>query len=347
MKLNCCEECFPSDYLKDMIRYGDVIGNCSFCSSKHTYVYNPLELSLIFKNLLDLYIISDDGDSIENKLDIDFPDEIFSSKVNSNKKELLKKILSQDLEDYNAKLTNKVILDESLVTDNTLVNTWEGFINEIKEVNRFHIQNTLNEENLKKFFSRLVSDKQIGEFFFRARKSDIGGYPIEKMGKPPKNKSIHGRANPKGISYLYLANNSDTTFYEVRATLLDNVTIGKFKLNENITLIDLRENSYNDIIQLADSEDLGDFLKIKAFIKRLDSELSEPYNHDDKELDYLPTQYISEFIKSLGYKGIIYNSSLSPKGYNLVIFDGSELECIERKVFNIEGIEFNPKEIIV
>jgi hypothetical protein len=344
--MNCCEECFPSPYIKDTIKFLNENWDCNFCWSKSVYIYNPLWLSQFFRNLLDLYIINDNWESIEDKLDIDFPNEIFSSKVNSNKKELLKNILSEDLSDYNEKLINKVILDESLITDNTLVDTWEWFINEIKEVNRFHIQNTLNETDLEKFFSRLVSDKQIWEFFFRARKSNREGYPITKMWKPPKDKSIHWRANPKGISYLYLANNQNTTFYEVRATLLDDVSIWKFQLKKNITLIDLRDSSYSDIMQLADSEDLWDFLKMKPFIKRLDSELSEPYNHDDKELDYLPTQYISEFIKSLWYKWIIYNSSLSPEWYNLVIFNWDEFECVERKIFNIKGIKFEPKEII-
>jgi hypothetical protein len=50
---------------------------------------------------------------------------------------------------------------------------------------------------------------------------------------------------------------------------------------------------------LADNENLEDFLIYKSFINQLDIELSKPYNSEDKELEYLPTQYISEFIKSL------------------------------------------------
>lgn len=344
---NCCEKCFPSPYLKDIIQSKNNKWNCDFCWSKEIFIYNPLDLSPLFENLLDIYIIDDEWMKIEDCLSNDFPNEIFSKEVEWNKRKLLESIFWSDnlIEDYYEKISGNVILNKSLILDEKLINDWEWFVNEIKTINRFHIINTLDKDKLKVFFNTLTASKSKWNIFFRARKCEETSYLKEEMWKPPREKSMHWRANPKGISYLYLASDEETTYYEIRATLLNNLTIWKFSLQKDIILIDLREDSYSDIIQLAEWEQLSEFLKNKPFIKKLDLELSKPYSNDDKELDYLPTQYISEFIKSLGYAGVIYNSSLSPKGYNLVIFNGDELECVETRFINIKGIKFEPEEI--
>ena len=61
------------------------------------------------------------------------------------------------------------------------------------------------------------------------------------MGKPPYDKATAGRANPKGISYLYLSSDLSTTLYETRATLYDYMSIGEFKLLNNMNIVNLRD----------------------------------------------------------------------------------------------------------
>ena len=55
---------------------------------------------------------------------------------------------------------------------------------------------------------------------------------------------------------------------------------------------------------------------------------SKPVTDEDDTLDYIPTQYISEYAKNLGYDGIAFVSSVFPKvdfddlgGINFVIFN--------------------------
>lgn len=55
---------------------------------------------------------------------------------------------------------------------------------------------------------------------------------------------------------------------------------------------------------------------------------SKPIANEGDTLDYIPTQYIPEYAKNIGYDGIAYSSSLTPeiyekhpKRYNVVIFD--------------------------
>ncbi len=184
-----------------------------------------------------------------------------------------------------------------------------------------------------------------GKKYFRARISDnINGWKIAEMKNPPPDKAKAGRANPLGISYLYIADDIKTTLYEARASLFDYVTIGEFRLREVIKVINLRGDTYDPII-LAEQGELEDFLIHLPFITKLEQELSKPRRRSDNELDYLPTQYLSEFIKSIGFDGVEYQSSLYQKGYNLAIFNPDKFECIKVAVFEIENIDIKHKKI--
>lgn len=59
------------------------------------------------------------------------------------------------------------------------------------------------------------------------------------MGKPPARNATAGRANPIGISYLYLANNEKTCISEVRPNNTSIIYISKLILEEDVSLIDL------------------------------------------------------------------------------------------------------------
>ena len=73
--------------------------------------------------------------------------------------------------------------------------------------------------------------------------------------------------------------------------------------------------------------------------------MSLPIRKRDQILDYIPTQYISEFIKSLGFDGVEYQSSLDSKGHNLAIFNPDKFECIDTKVYDINSIKLEFTEI--
>ncbi|NTW84069.1 MAG: RES family NAD+ phosphorylase [Chlorobiaceae bacterium] len=344
--MNCCTECFESPYLKDIINRAKIVGNCSYCGSKEINTYNPRELSLIFQNILDLYIRDDDdGVTIEEVLDLEFQKKIFSLKVTEKRKELLKDIVSDDLERYDYLFNVKILLkcltrEEHLASVFPLQTAWSEFDNEIKTINRFHLQNILDLEKLKILLSRYKKPISNGKVFFRGRISPMEGFQISEMYNPPPIKTKAGRANPTGISYLYLSDKIKTTLYETRASLYDFVSIGEFRLKKNITVINLKGDDYDPIL-LAENEELEEFLKYKPFAQSLESELSKPIRKEDKELDYIPTQYLCEFIKSIGYDGVEYRSSLCDDGYNIAIFNPELFECIKVSLHTINKIEFD------
>ncbi|WP_340820564.1 RES family NAD+ phosphorylase [Polaribacter pacificus] len=168
--------------------------------------------------------------------------------------------------------------------------------------------------------------------------SDKTDFTVKQMGNPPNELATGGRANPKGISYLYIANSLKTALYETRSTIFDYVTIGEFVVKEELKIISFR-NIETDPIYWSEREDI----EYLPFIYTLQKELSLPIRKKDKTLDYIPTQYICEYIKSLGFDGVEYQSSLFAEGYNLAIFNPDKLECINTKVYEIENIKLHHK----
>lgn len=152
------------------------------------------------------------------------------------------------------------------------------------------------------------------------------------MGMRPAEKARNGRANPVGIPYLYLASDLETAISEIRPSLKDKVTVGRFKLLEPFSIIDLRNVSP---FRFVEDEDFEKLFSMIGYLNKLGTDLSKPVNPKAAELEYLPTQYLCEFIKSVGYDGVAYNSSLA-KGYNLAIFREEKLKCTRTELYEIE-----------
>jgi hypothetical protein len=62
------------------------------------------------------------------------------------------------------------------------------------------------------------------------------------------------------------------------------------------------------------------------FLERLGDELMRPVIPQAAAIDYIPGQYLCEFIKNCRYQGVIYRSSVSD-GINLALFDPSLAIC--------------------
>ncbi len=299
---------------------------------------------------MDLYSVHHDStNSLETQIEIDFQNKIFSEKIGFNTKLLLQNIVKDDYSTYQSLFENNVVLTcsnlpESIDIIKPLQISWEKLADEIKTTNRFHIQNTLDLEKLQELLNRYKKPINKGKKFYRARISNKEGFGKSEMLNPPAVKAKAGRANPTGISYLYLADQIKTTLYEARASLFDYVTVGEFRAKEDIKVINLRGDTYDPVL-LAEQEELEDFLIHLPFITTLETNLSKPRRRSDNELDYLPTQYLSEFIKSIGFDGVEFQSSLFSGGYNLAIFTPDKFECISVDVFEIENIDLKEKKV--
>lgn len=339
----CCKNCFASNYLNNIIEGYGQTGICDFCGTRNTPVVFPRMLFPQFQNILNSF--TPDMNSKETLIPLlekYFPCQIFSDNIKDNKEKILKAIVSDEYDTYKPLFGGPVafIYDDS----GGIQLTWENFKKEIKNVNRFHIQNGLNLRELEDQFSKRELSRTLkkGAVVYRGRISGKEGFKRKDMSNPPENHARAGRANPAGISYLYVADQPKTTLYETRASLLDYVTIGKFEVLEDLKVMNLRDNTSLDLIRWAESEEVEMFL----FIYKLQEELSKPYRNTDQELDYIPTQYLCEFIKSLGYDGVEYQSSLYPPGYNIAVFKPTKLKCKSVSIHEIEKIDFKDKKLL-
>jgi hypothetical protein len=352
-------QCFSSNYIRDIIsRSSNEKGKCDFCESLNTPLYSPKNLYQ-FKNILGLYIpkskvISNESISplkLEEQILIDFPTQIFTLSNTGKIREFLLAVVEDEISEWKDVFNEQVVLECIANPVNRkqaeiLKLSWDEFANEIKFENRYHIKHAIDLGKLEILLKRLQRNYSKGTKYFRSRISCKNGYPTSEMSNPPSIKTKGGRANPEGISYLYLSNDLDTTVYETRAYLFDYITIGEFILKEDITVVNLRKPKIFDPLLLADTEDLQDYLIHLPFMSHLENELSKPVRRNDNEFDYIPSQYLSEFIKSLGYDGIEYSSSLNPNGYNFAIFTPEKIECVKAFVVEIDDIKFNHKAIL-
>lgn len=162
-------------------------------------------------------------------------------------------------------------------------------------------------------------------------------YPESRM-RPLKDSATEGRANPKGIPCLYVASDRETAMSEIRPWLGSTVSVAKFSNKNELRLIDFSKH-HNVTLPFFFAEP-DDAKKIEAVWKHIDKAFSEPVTNSDQKSDYAPTQIIAELIKSLGYDGIAFKSSLS-EGINLALFDLDCVDFISSNLFKVNGINFS------
>ena len=353
MSMNCCINCFNSGYLGEIIIRGKALGNCDYCTSTGISIYDPTELAIFFKSILDLYAVDRiSGIGLSASIIEDFPNKVFSDLLirSGAVKQLIEDIIVDEILDYQDIFNNPVSLkyktdDSSNVFIEPLKTTWDKFSNEIKKINRFHFVNAPDLERLKTLFRYFVKEVSKGKKFYRARIcNDKSGFTTRDMLNPPPDKAKAGRANPEGISYLYLSSDVKTTIYETRASLFDFVSIATFRLEQNIRIIHLSQETY-DVFRLAELEQLEEVLLHNSFIQKLEEELSRPKRKSDSDLEYLPTQYISELIKSMDIDGIEFRSSLHNDGYNLAIFDPNKFKALGVEVYDVSSIDIKFEKV--
>lgn len=80
-------------------------------------------------------------------------------------------------------------------------------------------------------------------------------------------------------------------------------------------------------------------------LKDIAREVSKPKRRLDSSLDYLPGEYISEYIKSLGYEGIKYKSTLKNNGVNYAIFNEKNFKCEEVKTYEVKDIKHDYEKV--
>ena len=328
-----CKDCFLDEELRSEINANAVInGICDVCG-KEGKVMDFSEFHGFFTTLLELC----------------------SPTVNSNK--TIVDIIQDDWHFFKNKEVAKVLLADVIATNNLgysivdfvnytneiyeRVAVWDRLKTSVKEKSRFFT-------NMEEFaqYDYLTAGKSlhVGQNLYRSRITPVGQKKIKcnKMGCPPKELATAGRANPIGIPYLYLSDSAKTTYFEVRAVYLDKLSVGTFKIERDLKLVDFIYDvnlflAYND-----GTESLKEIIIKKKVIDAISKDLSKPLRRYDSELEYVPTQLICEYCKRIvGADGISFESSLHRGGRNYVLFDDSAAKCMRVDVHEITQIDID------
>ncbi|BCZ46981.1 hypothetical protein psyc5s11_30480 [Clostridium gelidum] len=220
---------------------------------------------------------------------------------------------------------------------------WEIFKYKCKYYNRYFDvsknqssrKKLLNQ--LKNIFKHMKCYLDLETTLYRSRPYEI--IELEQFNKidfyrevapAPAALSINNRMSPKGISYTYLADNIKTSIQEIRLESGQHCIIGEFHPRKKINILDLSVSpkfTYRSIFSKKYNHDLN---WIEEFINSFANEISKPISEKDKEIEYIATQILAEYIRMLGYEGIKYESSLIKGTYNYALFCGPNTElCSE------------------
>lgn len=319
--MGCCANCFNDRGLSRQIfpMFSTTAGTCSYCNHTNTVLIEPSELRNYFSLLVSVYIPNEDGRLLVELLREDW--RLFTSMDNAHAKDLLGDILDD------GEIVRGNFAPSDLYHSHGL-GQWESLCTELMYENRFFPKAELDHNRLETLLSHLLLDHdEISPDWFRARiQHSESPFPLAEMGAPPKRKASQGRANPAGIPYLYLASNATTAISEIRPHTGEVATVADFSIQGSVAILDLRDpRTTVSPFLLEDETEIALLRGDIAFLERLGEELTRPVLPHAAAIDYIPSQYLCEFIKNCGFDGVMYRSSVGD-GVNLALFDPAKAQ---------------------
>ena len=337
--MKVCPGCFNDQEIAQFIKTNsNEKGVCDFCSFESDLL-DIEELSDFFHSLFSIYQNDRGGIPLFQIIQKDWS-------LFSNKQAKIKLRLKGILSAIGSPLSyNTSVLHIDEIEEN--VAFWDELKNELKNKRRFLTDtDKIIDYGWDAFFD-VFSTFDSSVNLFRARihsdSTQKKPFPSNEMGCP-KIVYSEGRANPKGIPYLYLCKDIETTFYEIRASYLDYISVGHFIIPDPdiLKIVDFTKhlsplNNATDIVEFANGKILRDIVS---------KDLSKPLRRFDSELEYIPTQFICEFIRYFyDVDGIQFFSSLKQGGVNVVLFNENKVVCNAVALHQISGIGINSKII--
>ena len=350
------------EQISSMIASENRHGECEIQSKKECVVYDTNEdhyLEGYLEEIMDAFTVAKHLRVSETDVRVGYLHtflarwKVFKVDEKSIQK-IIKAICRQRYQDEPELFDEKVTIRELFSADEMerkcILKTysWDDFCYNIKHVNRFHSQQ-VNFRELKNLLDNMLVDIPAGSLtLYRSRICDeesyLKGYSNKKMGVPPVSLTTAGRTNSEGIQCLYLASDEETTFHEVRARDNDHVSVGEFYQIKDLKIVDLSLFDKIGPFSIPDF-DMTWFAINIDIIRKIGNEVAMPMRRFDRALDYVPTQYICDYVKHLGYDGIRYKSTLVEGGINYAIFDEKKFDCVGVKVVHIGNIHYEWKEI--
>lgn len=335
----CCASCFGDRLLREQIIYqcDPSTQDCDYCGASNVDCVEPMRLKQWFDPLIATYEIVSDGVPIVELLIKEWGFFRDSNLRPAEAKDLLADVLDD------GEIVRKQFLPIAHVDVGDL-ESWEDLRSELMHHNRWFLEERIDLERIKELLDYLVMPKSALDdlSWYRARLlSGENGYRPDEMGAPPPHLAAHGRANPAGIPYLYLASTRSTSVAELRPHTGERACVAEFKLTDDeLRFADLREP--RSLISPLVEGDESAIVKLRAgipLLERLGDELTRPIHPRGAPYEYIPTQYLCEYIKTCGFDGVLYRSSVSSdSGINVALFKPDQAQALGVAVVSVEQV---------
>ncbi len=331
----CCAECFTDPHLKKWVETeGTVDGSsvCDYCGSSGRLL-DVGQLTPVFRKLVDhLYIPTSElvdsahldhlevGAELDQLVDDDL--EVFSMKVIdlNARRRLLFDILDDGHDPHSDELYNGGSLwcsSESQPYIWSVSDYWSPLSRAIMRLGPGLLPGTAFKGNESEKEAYNVIQQELmqlpwslgpTDLLWRARRGS--GYTGKDLGAPPLANARAGRANQKGQVVLYVAGDRDTALQETRPALGERISVGRFRVSRQLKICDLIPHfetgspfeHFDRFVEGQRRNELRGTLG-KALAQRVDG---DPGN------DYLPTQFLCQMVRDMGFDGVAYESTQHP-----------------------------------
>jgi hypothetical protein len=222
--------------------------------------------------------------------------------------------------------------------------TWASFCQSIKHDRRFF--NETASELLSEILGpildpaappersavRVIAPDSDERFIYRGRmansdnvRHEILGKPINALGASPRELNSSGRMNSAGIPVFYGSFDVATSVAELRGPVGGTAIVGKFEIIRPLRILDLTKLQ-NAMFNLSYFDD--DVIRKFAynrFLRGFHKEIKKSVIPGSETLDYLPTQFVAEYLWTKvdpPIDGLIYGSAqISERGArNIALF---------------------------
>ena len=176
-------------------------------------------------------------------------------------------------------------------------------------------------------FRKGISQKEDGTF---------SGFDEANSVEAPLHSTQSARANIKGMSYLYLAEDPYTACAEIRPVNNSFVSLATFELLKPAFILDLKTNQ-----TVSDFSDIEEDLQcsVAEMITNIMVRFATPAI--DGSI-YASTQFISDYFRKAGFDGIRFQSAMSG-GTNITLFNShhSRIHFINSRVLAVHSQHLN------
>lgn len=230
------------------------------------------------------------------------------------------------------------------------VPSWKDFANHLVFQNRF--TGSEIKENVCRFLDKIIRENELtfsiskGTTVYRGRKiteEEIKyadgvnyGFDEKQSGVPPYRKTHNGRVNIAGIPVLYTAAEQYTACAELRPIKNDFLSIAEYELSNDILVADFVLDN------IADYEDTPEG---RLFLEDMFRSFSLPVTNE--LIDYLPSQFVSEYIRinHPDISGIRYSSMRHIGGYNIAFFNKDVCRFVRSTVLRCSRVQYDFADI--